>query len=1728
MAGTPHAYIAACRHNGIRAVLLAAVALLATSAPLAQDRNDAESAWRQAAEAAQAQRAERARRALRERRLRRISDIAHARMPNTLYASTPAQAEADVSCPVPVETRQRALRRHREALSRSDARRASHQRAGAAVRRVRTQRAAVAPAASPAGREQGHAAPATVAASGGVKRHRVPLFTRASDPLRQGFARVVNRSDEAGDIVVVAVDDGGNRFGPVTLSIGAGATVHFNSADLENGNPDKGLSGGVGAPTEGDWRLELESSLDFEVRAYLRTRDGFLTAMHDLAPESGGTHRVPIFNPGSNDQQSSLLRLVNAGAADVEAVVRGVDDRGRSPGGAVRVAVPAGAARTLSAAQLESGTGPGVESGALGDGAGKWRLSVTADGPIQAMSLLDSPTGTMTNLSTAPPRPDAGDAVHRVPLFPPASDPFRQGFVRVVNRSDEGGDVSVRPSDDSGRDYGAATLAIGANEAVHFNSDDLERGNAAKGLSGGVGAGEGDWRLALRSALDIEVLAYIRTTDGFLTSMHDLAPSSADEHLVATFNPGGNDRQVSLLRLVNDGDATSQVTISGVDDRGAPGRAAVSATVLAGRSLTLSAAQLESGEGDGIVGGALGDGAGKWRLAIASDRPVAAMSLLRSPTDHLTNLSTAPGGVGGETAAEFFAARVSPVVQSKCVNCHIEGGVSGNTRLVFVRSTDAEHLALNRQAFADFLAEVEDGAELILNKIQGVAHGGGVQAAAGTEDYASIERYLELIGGDSGAAALTPATLFDGVSMAPAWKMLWRAAILFAGRLPTAAEYARAERGPAGLREAIRGVMEGPGFHDFLIRAANDRLLTDKLLGQAIGELPNFPNLANAQHELLMAGDEAAFGMWKQRIQFGFARAPLELIAHVAHNDLPYTEILTADYVMANPPADAAYGGGAAFDDADDVLEFKPSRIVDYYRQDESVVSEFTQAFGTHVTDPGNLRTDWPHAGILNTVVFLNRYPTTPTNRNRARSRWTYYHFLGLDVEKSASRTTDPAALADTHNPTLRNPACTVCHRVLDPVAGAFQNYGVEGFYREEWGGRDSLDEHYKRGPDEGVPFEGRSWRERSTAVWNLAVEPGDEVAIWPRSEFGGISLDRLDAFALSGEHVLRVEFEDLAVPTESRDGEVVPCAEKPHNDATGKQDHMYIWGDRLGCAVWFELDLAAGGVHRFEVVGWSHTNDDPWRVENGVEHGKVQLALEPYREGDTWYRGMRAPGFAGREVPDADDSLRWLARRIVADERFAEAAVKFWWPAILGTEVAAPPEDESDADFAGLLLASNAQSAETGRLTRGFRLGFGGGRPFNLKDLLVEIVLSKWARAESTADEDPVRLAALRDAGMERLLTPEELTSKTAAATGVELGRLLPNRQTGLPQPSHLRGDGVRLLYGGIDSDGVTERAGDMTATMAGVAQNHAAQLAGAIVLRDLHLLPAGQRRLFRHVELTTTPASEFGETFEIGAASWSERETVSTRGRLTVGDVVVRLSYVNDHWEEDLPDYNLRLDRLELRNAAGRAVATRELEDLDGDGGCTGEGWREGRENPDHHVFWCDGTLEVPLAVPADGRYDVVVVAWAEHGDERVADLQILVESDTERSAGAAAIRRQFVDLHRDLLGVAAEPDSPEVDEAFRLFVDVWRRKREAGEEGDICWPAHCGWGGDLRFFEGIDGAPSLDWVEDEYGGYWDWDHDAVWEWLDDKRADPNHASGTWAVVLAYLMTDHRYLYL
>ena len=228
---------------------------------------------------------------------------------------------------------------------------------------------------------------------------------RASHPVLEGFLRVVNRSAEDAEIFVEATDDRGMTADVVTLEIPAGETVHFNSTDLEMGNAAKGLAQGVGTG-EGDWRLVLDAETDFDAFAYMRTTDGFLTAMHDVVPAENGSHGVRIFNPGSNVNQVSRLRIVNPGTEDAAVTIAGIDDAGISPGSAVAFDVPAGTAVTLTASDLESGNGL---EGALGDGAGKWRLTVDSSHPVTVMNLLSSPTGHLTNLSTAPASGLAGE-----------------------------------------------------------------------------------------------------------------------------------------------------------------------------------------------------------------------------------------------------------------------------------------------------------------------------------------------------------------------------------------------------------------------------------------------------------------------------------------------------------------------------------------------------------------------------------------------------------------------------------------------------------------------------------------------------------------------------------------------------------------------------------------------------------------------------------------------------------------------------------------------------------------------------------------------------------------------------------------------------------------------------------------------------------------------------------------------------------------------------------------------------------------------------------------------------------------------------------------------------------------------------------------------------------------------------------------------------------------------
>ena len=231
-------------------------------------------------------------------------------------------------------------------------------------------------------------------------RHSLAMVTPASQLAWESVVRFINHSERDGHIEIHGIDDAGVRYGPVRLRIHARASVQINSRDLEVGNPDKGLADGLG-DGQGNWRLEFETSLDIEPLVYVRGANGYLASMHERvdAASDGRCQHVAFFNPASNRARASRLRLINESEHDNPITIVGVDGDGERAYEPVTLTLSAHAVRTLTAEELERGARD--LEGALGDGAGKWRLYVASEHPVTLVNLLVGANGHLANVSSS-------------------------------------------------------------------------------------------------------------------------------------------------------------------------------------------------------------------------------------------------------------------------------------------------------------------------------------------------------------------------------------------------------------------------------------------------------------------------------------------------------------------------------------------------------------------------------------------------------------------------------------------------------------------------------------------------------------------------------------------------------------------------------------------------------------------------------------------------------------------------------------------------------------------------------------------------------------------------------------------------------------------------------------------------------------------------------------------------------------------------------------------------------------------------------------------------------------------------------------------------------------------------------------------------------------------------------------------------------------------------------
>ncbi len=223
---------------------------------------------------------------------------------------------------------------------------------------------------------------------------------------------------------------------------------------------------------------------------------------------------------------------------------------------------------------------------------------------------------------------------------------------------------------------------------------------------------------------------------------------------------------------------------------------------------------------------------------------------------------------------------------------------------------------------------------------------------------------------------------------------LTRASIALRGQRPSLQELQRVAEDPDALPEIVDGYLEEASFGETIRDLHNEAWQ----LRSFFHSFPPFGSLRDVEVTEL-----------NRSVQ----EAPLKLIEHVVMNDLPYSDIVTADYTLANGLVAEVWG-------------------MDY----DGDGFEWTQ---TRWPEPGR-----PHAGILSDSFLFIRHDTTLNNFNRGRANTVSkallcFDFLTRDITVDGQvDLSDPVAV----NSALRsNEACAGCHQALDPLGVLLFSY---------------------------------------------------------------------------------------------------------------------------------------------------------------------------------------------------------------------------------------------------------------------------------------------------------------------------------------------------------------------------------------------------------------------------------------------------------------------------------------------------------------------------------------------------------------------------------------------------------------------------------------------------------------------------------------------------------------
>ncbi|MPW31986.1 hypothetical protein F9L16_23860 [Agarivorans sp. B2Z047] len=260
-----------------------------------------------------------------------------------------------------------------------------------------------------------------------------------------------------------------------------------------------------------------------------------------------------------------------------------------------------------------------------------------------------------------------------------------------------------------------------------------------------------------------------------------------------------------------------------------------------------------------------------------------------------------------------------------------------------------------------------------------------------------------------------------------AGRFFYKVALNIANRLPTEEEKALIdEEGAKVLNSLVDDLVNSEYFSTRIMTIYDDALHfvglpSPHVMSRNFSSTHGFSDRGDRDWYALAEPSGPLQNYLRDQTKEAIAQEAGRLIKHVVDNNLPFTEILTADYTVINYFSAEQYAVAGS-------MEFNR---LDYPEYDE------------YPWDPEDykvFRFGIEHTGVLSTVSFMGYFPTTSTNVNRQRSTEFYKLFVDTDIMGfGGDRPTDEDLAGE--NPTLENPACTGCHIVMDPVASAFKHW---------------------------------------------------------------------------------------------------------------------------------------------------------------------------------------------------------------------------------------------------------------------------------------------------------------------------------------------------------------------------------------------------------------------------------------------------------------------------------------------------------------------------------------------------------------------------------------------------------------------------------------------------------------------------------------------------------------